>query len=203
MVMAIQFESMRYSILVMTCIPFSFIGAIPLLFVTHSKISITSLLGFLMLAGIVVNNGILMVDTTNENLKTMPMDEALVTAGKSRMRPILMTTLTTIMSMVPLCISRGGSEDAMKGMALVIIGGLTASTILTLFLLPTFYMLINRRKSYAIEVKVSEGNSGKDNMMALPMPGDNGQPPEDGASPANPNGEALEKPDGEPSEKPE
>ena len=145
MVMAIQFESMRYSLLVMFCIPFSLIGAILLLFITNSKINVTSLMGFLMLAGIVVNNGILIVDTTNANRESMPAEEALISAGKSRLRPCLMTTLTTIMSMVPMCIPHGGSEDSMKGMALVIIGGLTASTILTFFLLPTFYMIVHKR----------------------------------------------------------
>lgn len=145
MVMAIQFESMRYSLLVMFCIPFSLIGSILLLFITNSKINITSLMGFLMLAGIVVNNGILIVDTTNANRESMPAEEALISAGKSRLRPCLMTTLTTIMSMVPMCIPHGGSEDSMKGMALVIIGGLTASTILTFFLLPTFYMIVHKR----------------------------------------------------------
>ncbi|MCR5403600.1 MAG: efflux RND transporter permease subunit [Butyrivibrio sp.] len=79
----------------------------------------------------------------------MDIDEALITAGRSRLRPIMMTTLTTILSMLPLCIPHGGSEDAMKGMALVSIGGLTASTILTFFLLPTFYMTINKKTSDA------------------------------------------------------
>ncbi len=156
MVMAIQFESMRYSILVMFCMPFSITGAIPLLYVTHSKLNMTSLIGFLMLAGVVVNNGILLVDTTNVNKETMPADEALITAGRSRLRPMLMTTMTTVLSMVPMCISRGGSEDAMKGMALVIIGGLTASTILTLFLLPTFYMIIQRNPEAGNKHKLSK-----------------------------------------------
>nr|MCR5790107.1 efflux RND transporter permease subunit [Lachnospiraceae bacterium] len=151
MVMAIQFESIRYSVLVMFCIPFSVIGSIPLLYLTNSKLNMTSLMGFLMLAGIVVNNGILLIDTTNENRKAMPVEEALITAGKSRLRPILMTTLTTILSMVPMCIPRGGSEDSMKGMALVIIGGLTASTILTFFLLPTFYMIIQKKEKVSPE----------------------------------------------------
>lgn len=146
MVMAIQFESIRNSLLVMFCIPFSAIGSIPLLFITNTKLSMTSLMGFLMLAGIVVNNGILLLDTSNENAKSMPMEDAVILAGKSRLRPILMTTMTTILSMLPMCISRGGSEDSMKGMAIVIIGGLTASTILTFFLLPTFYLIIQKKK---------------------------------------------------------
>ena len=145
MVMAIQFESMRFSILVMFCIPFSLIGSILLLLATNSKINMTSLMGFLMLAGIVVNNGILLIDTTNEYKKEMPVEEALIKAGKSRLRPILMTTLTTVLSMFPMVIPHGGSEDAMKGMAIVIIGGLTASTILAFILLPAFYLFLVKK----------------------------------------------------------
>lgn len=146
MVMAIQFESIKNSLLVMFCMPFSLIGAIALLFVTNSKISMTTLMGFLMLAGIVVNNGILYVDTTNEYKKNMDLNTALSQAGSSRMRPIFMTTLTTVLSMVPMCIPRTGGGDSMQGMALVIIGGLITSTVLTLVLLPTFYLIINGNK---------------------------------------------------------
>lgn len=147
MVMAIQFESIKNSLLVMFCMPFSLIGAIALLFVTNSKISMTTLMGFLMLAGIVVNNGILYVDTTNQYKENMDLNTALSEAGSSRMRPIFMTTLTTILSMAPMCIPRTGGGDSMQGMALVIIGGLITSTILTLILLPTFYLIVNGKKS--------------------------------------------------------
>ncbi|MDD3205183.1 MAG: efflux RND transporter permease subunit [Lachnospiraceae bacterium] len=145
MVMAIQFESIRYSLLVMFCIPFSLIGSIALLLISRGKISMTSLMGFLMLVGIVVNNGILFVDTTNLNRKTMRTEDALIDAGKSRLRPILMTTLTTILSMIPMALGWGDNAAIMQGMSLVIIGGLTASTILTLILLPTFYMIIHNK----------------------------------------------------------
>lgn len=144
MVMAIQFESIRYSALVMFCIPFSLIGSIFLLLITNGKISMTSLMGFLMLVGIVVNNGILYVDTTNQYRKQMSTEEALILTGKSRLRPILMTTLTTILSMIPMAVGWGDNAEVMQGMSLVIIGGLTASTILTLVLLPTFYMIIHK-----------------------------------------------------------
>lgn len=144
MVMAIQFESIRYSGLVMFCIPFSLIGSIALLLLANAKISMTSLMGFLMLVGIVVNNGILYVDATNQYRKEMSTEEALIYTGKSRLRPILMTTLTTILSMIPAAIGWGDNGEVMQGMSLVIIGGLTASTILTLVLLPTFYMIIHK-----------------------------------------------------------
>ncbi len=153
MVMAIQFESIKYSLLVMLCIPFSAIGSILLLFIANCKLNMTSLMGFLMLAGIVVNNGILLIDTTNNYRKTMPVNEALILAGKSRLRPILMTTMTTILSMIPMVIPHGGGEDAMRGMVLVIIGGLTTSTILAFVLLPTFNRMVERKpKVYFITV---------------------------------------------------
>lgn len=145
MVMTMQFESARYSGMIMFCIPFSLIGSVFLLWITQSTLSMTSLMGFLMLEGIVVNNGILMVDTTNQFMEDMEMDKALVEAGKSRLRPILMTTLTTILSMLPLAIGIGSNADTMKGMAIVIVGGLVASTILTLILLPTFYIIIAKK----------------------------------------------------------
>lgn len=144
MVMAIEFENIIYSGLVMFCIPFAIIGSIVFLLVTGQTFSMTSLLGFMMLVGIVVNNGILFVDYANQ-LKDggMPVDEALVETGASRLRPILMTTLTTIISMLPFVLGIGKNTETMQGMALVICGGLIASTILTLIMLPVFYKIID------------------------------------------------------------
>lgn len=141
-VMAIQFESPKYSLMVMATIPFSLIGAFGLLFLADSPISMVSMLGFLMLVGTVVNNGILYVDTVNQMLHDTPLDTALVEAGVIRLRPILMTTLTTVISMVPNALAYGESGAMMQGLALVNVGGLTAATILTLLLLPTFYRLV-------------------------------------------------------------
>lgn len=148
LVMAMQFESSRFSLMVMLCIPFSLIGSFLCLFLTGSTLSMISLMGFLMLMGIVVNNGILFVDSTNQFKQEMPVEDALVETGVVRLRPILMTTLTTILSMVPMAVGLGNGENAkmMQGMALVIIGGLIASTILTLVLLPTFYMIIDKEE---------------------------------------------------------
>lgn len=146
LVMAMQFESPRFSLMVMMCIPFSLIGSIFLLFVTRSTLSMVSLMGFLMLVGIVVNNGILYVDTTNMLRREMPLEDALIQSGCIRLRPILMTTLTTILSMLPLAVGIGSNAKMMQGMALVIVGGLIASTLLTLLLMPTVYLLIDRKK---------------------------------------------------------
>ena len=145
MVMTMQFESARYSGMIMFCIPFSLIGSVMMLWISGIPLDMTSMMGFLMLEGIVVNNGILMVDTTNQFLETMTVEKALVEAGKSRLRPILMTTLTTILSMVPMALGLGSNGQMMQGMAMVIVGGLVASTLLTLVLLPTIYMIIRKR----------------------------------------------------------
>ncbi len=144
--MAMQFESPRFSLMVMMCIPFSLVGSVVLLFITGSTLSMVSLMGFLMLAGIVVNNGILYVDSVNQLREEMPLDEALIESGCIRLRPILMTTLTTILSMVPMALGIGDNAQIMQGMALVIIGGLLASTVLTLLLMPAIYLLIDKKK---------------------------------------------------------
>ena len=142
-VMAIQFESPKFSLMIMTTIPFSLIGSFGLLFLADSPISMVSMLGFLMLVGTVVNNGILYVDTVNQLLEEMPLDKALVEAGAIRMRPILMTTGTTVISMLPNAFAYGKSGAMMQGLALVDVGGLVAATILTLILLPTYYRLVH------------------------------------------------------------
>lgn len=145
LVMAMQFESPRFSAMVMMSIPFALIGSFGLLFITGSTLSMVSLMGVLMLVGIVVNNGILYVDTTNKLREEMPLNDALVKSGQMRLRPILMTTLTTILSMVPMSLGIGDGSVMMQGMALIIIGGLVASTILILILLPTFYLIIDKQ----------------------------------------------------------
>lgn len=143
LVMAMQFESPRFSLMVMTCIPFSLIGSFFLLFICGNSMNMVSMMGFLMLMGIVVNNGILLVDTVNQEKEHRPLEEALVEAGKIRLRPIFMTTLTTILAMVPMVVA--GENEMMQGMGYVIIGGLLASTLLCLLMMPTFYLLIDKK----------------------------------------------------------
>lgn len=144
LVMAIQFDSPRLSLMIMLCIPFSLIGSFGALFLSGNPMSIMGIMGFLMLFGIVVNNGILLVDTINQLRQTIPLEQALVQAGIIRLRPILMTTLTTILSMAPMIFSTDSGVSMMKEMSFIIIGGLAASTILTLFLMPSFYLMIRR-----------------------------------------------------------
>ncbi|HBP25149.1 MAG TPA: AcrB/AcrD/AcrF family protein [Oribacterium sp.] len=145
-VMAAQFESMRFSFMVMTTLPFALIGSFFLLWISDATLSMPSLLGFLMLIGTVVNNGILYVDTVNQYRMAMPMHRALIEAGATRLRPILMTTLTTVISMVPMAIGFGDNGQMMQGLALVDVGGLTASTILALLMLPIYYSVMDKRK---------------------------------------------------------
>ena len=144
LVMAIQFESPGFSLMVMLSIPFSLIGSFFLLYITNSTLNMTSLMGVLMLVGIVVNNGILYVDTANQLKETMPLNDALMESGCIRLRPILMTTLTTILSMIPMIFTNNENAAMMKGMSLIIIGGLITSTLLILLLLPSFYLLMSK-----------------------------------------------------------
>ena len=134
--------------MVMTTIPFSLIGSFGLLFLCNATISMPSLLGFLMLVGTVVNNGILYVDTANQYRAEMERDTALIEAGATRIRPIMMTTLTTVLSMIPMALALGDSGEMMQGLALVNVGGLMASTILSLLMLPIYYTLMNRTRKH-------------------------------------------------------
>ena len=144
-VMAMQFESPKFSFMVMFTIPFSLIGSFGLLWLTDVSLSMTSIVGFLILIGTVVNSGILYVDTVNQYRAEMSFNEALIEAGATRMRPILMTTLTTILSMLPLAMNLSDSSATTQGLAMVNIGGLTASTILSLLMLPALYSLLTPR----------------------------------------------------------
>ena len=146
-VMALQFGSAKQSLMVMSCIPFSLIGCFLLLFLSDAPLSMMAMMGFLMLVGMVVNNGILLLDSVNLLAAKMPLREALIHAGTLRLRPILMTTLTTVLSMLPMIFSTDSGMSMMLGMAYVIIGGLCSSTILALFVMPPFYLLFNKEKS--------------------------------------------------------
>ena len=157
-----QFDSVRFSLMVMTCIPFSLIGSFLLMFISGTTFSMISMMGILMLMGIVVNNGILLVDTANQLRETgQGIEEALVQAGKIRIRPILMTTLTTILSMLPMLFTNDPTMKIMNSMAVVIIGGLVASTVLAMFVMPAFYMLLTRRKKRPLK-RAAKGEDEQD-----------------------------------------
>ena len=156
-VMAAQFESPKFSLMVMTTIPFALIGSFSLLFVTDVTISMPSMLGFMMLVGTAVNNGILYVDTVNQYRKEMDMSTALIEAGTTRLRPILMTTLTTIVAMIPMCLAYGDAGEIMQGLALVDVGGLIASTLLALLMLPAYYSVMDGLKGLKMPEFDDEG----------------------------------------------
>ena len=144
-VMAMQFESMKFSLVVMLSVPFSMTGAFLGLILTGLSISMTSLIGLIMLVGIVVNNAIVLIDYTNilRREQGMPARDALIFSGKTRLRPILMSTLTTILGLIPTSLGIGGNVEMMQSMSVVVIGGLSISTLITLILIPTVYLLFD------------------------------------------------------------
>jgi len=145
-VMAIQFESVRHPLVVMVSVPFGFIGVALALLATSTTFNMYSFLGTIVLVGIVVNNAILLVDYTNllRREQGMALIAALVTAGTRRLRPILMTTLTTVLGMLPLAWSAAEGNEIQAPLARVVIGGLLVSTLVTLVVVPCVYLLIER-----------------------------------------------------------
>ena len=140
MVMASQFESYREPFIVLFTIPLAIIGVVGIFVATGRTIDMTGFIGLIMLAGIVVNNGIVLVDAANQNRdKGMDKITAIVKAGRTRMRPVMMTALTTILSMVPLALKLGEGSEMWSGMGTSVIGGLTLSTLFTLFFVPVMY----------------------------------------------------------------
>jgi len=141
MVMACQFESLRDPLVVMLSVPLAGIGVILTFFLTGTIFSMQGFIGCIMLAGIVVNNAILLVDTANllRHRDRMELNLAVREAGRRRLRPILMTTLTTVLGLLPLAFGWGDGGEAQAPMARAVIGGLTSSTIITLFFVPTVY----------------------------------------------------------------
>ncbi|MEC0229232.1 efflux RND transporter permease subunit [Paenibacillus alba] len=144
MVMASQFESLYGPFIIMFSLPPTFVGAILGLLVTHRTINMNSIIGMIMLIGIVVNNAIVLIDYTNQlRAKGMPLFDALLEAGKIRLRPILMTTATTVLAMLPLVIGFGDGAETQASMATVVAFGLTLSTLITLVLVPVVYTLLD------------------------------------------------------------
>ena len=139
-VMAAQFESLTYPFIIMFSVPFAFSGVLMALWLTGTNLNVMSMLGGIMLIGIVVKNGIVLIDYTMLcRERGMSVLNAVVTAGRSRLRPVLMTTLTTILGMVPMAVSTGEGAEMWRPLGISVIGGLTISTILTLILVPVLY----------------------------------------------------------------
>lgn len=147
MIMVAQFQSLLSPFIVMFTIPLAFTGGFLGLLITGQELSIVAMLGFLVLCGVVVNNGIVFIDYANQ-LKEQgyTTHEAIVETGRTRLRPILMTAMTTILAMTTMALGIGTGSDMMQGMAIVTIGGLTYSTILTLFVVPIMIEVTSRRR---------------------------------------------------------
>jgi HAE1 family hydrophobic/amphiphilic exporter-1 len=141
-VMASQFESLTYPGIIMTSIMFAFSGVVLILLLTGTNLNIMSMIGSIMLIGIVVKNGIVLVDYINLNRERgMSVRRSVVDGGHSRLRPVLMTSLTTILGMVPMAIGSGEGSEMWRPMGMAVIGGLTFSTVLTLLFVPTMYTI--------------------------------------------------------------
>jgi hydrophobe/amphiphile efflux-1 (HAE1) family protein len=149
-VMASQFESLRSPFIIMLTLPFAFTGVFVALFITGSTLNLISMIGSVMLVGIVVKNGIVLVDYTNLlRDRGMSLIPAVIAGGKSRLRPVLMTTFTTVLGMLPMAIGIGEGSEIWRPMGVAIVGGLTVSTMITLVLMPVVYTMFgaNRMKS--------------------------------------------------------
>jgi len=146
MVLASQFKSLIDPFIIMFSVPLGLIGVIWALFLTETNLSVTSFMGIIMMAGIVVSNGILLIDYTNRlRGRGMGLQEALVLGGRTRLRPILMTTLCTILGLIPMAVGLGEGSESNAPMAIAVIGGLTVSTLLTLVFIPTLYSIFETR----------------------------------------------------------
>ena len=147
LVMASQFESFLHPFVIMFTIPLALIGAVFALLITGSSLSVVVFIGLILLAGIVVNNAIILIDFINQlRARGVAKLDAIVEAGRSRLRPILMTTLTTVLGLLPLAFGFGEGAEVRAPMAITVIGGLSVSTLLTLVVIPVMYAVMDRKK---------------------------------------------------------
>jgi HAE1 family hydrophobic/amphiphilic exporter-1 len=155
MVMAAQFESWRDPFIVLFSIPLASVGVVLVLLLTGTTFNMQAFLGVIILVGIVVNNAIVLIDYTNlmRREHNMELYEAIVTSGSRRLRPILMTTITTALGLVPMALGIGEGGELQAPLARTIIGGLTTSTLITLVVIPVVYMLLERRHEPAAATK--------------------------------------------------
>lgn len=143
MVMAAQFESLRYPGIIMITVPLSAVGAFVALWLAGQQLNVPAFIGLILLVGIAVNNGIVLVDTIGRLRRTLALEDAIVEACRVRLRPILMTALTTILGLVPLALGWGEGTEIQVPLALSTLGGLISGTLLTLFVVPGFYRLFS------------------------------------------------------------
>ena len=152
LIMVAQFQSLLSPFIIMFTIPLAFTGGFIALFLAGIEVSVTSMLGFIMLAGLIVNNGIVLIDYVNQARREgMSKKDAIIAAGETRLRPILMTALTTILAMSTSAVGLGEGSEMMRPMAITLIGGLVYGTILTLIVIPCIYDAFNKEKSMVEE----------------------------------------------------
>ena len=167
MVMACQFESLWNPLLIMASVPVMFIGVFIGLFLTGQRISMMSLLGILMLEGIVVNNAIVLIDYIQQlRAKGLCKRESVIEAGKTRMRPILVTTLTTVLAMIPMMISQAEGAEMFRPMAITVIFGLSFSTIISLLVIPVLYEKLESTPR-KIRRKIMKNNPEEEHRAAM------------------------------------
>ncbi len=158
LVMASQFESLLHPFIILLSIPLAIIGAVVALVITNTELSVVVFLGLIMLAGIVVNNAIVLVDKINQlRISGVEKIAAIIEAAESRLRPILMTTLTTTLGMIPLAMGIGEGTEIRAPMAITVIGGLLASTLLTLVVIPVMYQILDH-KDYSKAIELNKLN---------------------------------------------
>ena len=146
-VMATQFESLAYPFIIMFTIPFAMSGVFIALWLTSTPLSLIALIGAIMLVGIVTKNGIVMVDYMNLLVERgTSLADAVILGGKSRLRPVLMTSFTTVLGMVPMAMGIGEGSEIWRPMGIAVVGGLVVSTLLTLFIVPALYAMMEGRK---------------------------------------------------------
>ena len=151
LIMVAQFQSLKYPFIVLFTIPLAFTGGLLGLMVCGMEISVISMIGFVMLAGIIVNNGIVLIDYVNQlRAEGVPKFEALVEAGATRLRPILMTTLTTVLGLSTMALGLGTGAQMMQPVAIVCIGGLLYATLMTLFVVPAIYDMMNKKEIHTV-----------------------------------------------------
>src|SRR6266853_1060093 len=156
MVMASQFKSLLDPFIIMFSVPLGMIGVIWSLFLTRTTLNVTSFMGIIMMVGIVVSNGVLLVEYMNElRRRGLPLREAVMQGGRTRLRPILMTSLATLVGLFPMALGVGTGSEANAPLARAVIGGLAVSTVLTLLLIPTLYAMLEER--FPRKMEQSEG----------------------------------------------
>lgn len=163
LIMVAQFQSLRSPFIIMFTVPLAFTGGLLALWLAGMSVSVIAMIGFVMLSGIIVNNGIVFIDYTNQLIREgMKQEEALVEAGKTRLRPIVMTALTTILGLSTMAAGFGMGSDMVQPMAVVTIGGLIYGTVLTLVVVPCIFNLFHRREKARLREGIEEQNVDED-----------------------------------------